>query len=136
MTGILPAGMGMRVRRLGFTTAMVDDDGMEGFSTGMRLGAFAQFLSRPAPYPMACLDKRMDILYRSFLMSVRSLPSFISRRVIRGRYLFLDLDPPATEELAVIFAFGYHPEVTTYGLAGGSRPTIQFRKTGVAESCP
>jgi len=37
-------------------------------------------------------------------MSVRSLPSLISRRVIRGRYLFLDLDPPATEDLAVTCA--------------------------------
>jgi len=29
------------------------------------------------------------------------IPSFISPRVIRGRYLFLDLDPPATTDLAV-----------------------------------
>jgi AraC-like DNA-binding protein len=37
-------------------------------------------------------------------MSGGPLPSFISRRVIRGRYLFLDLDPPATEDLAVTCA--------------------------------
>lgn len=37
-------------------------------------------------------------------MSGRPLPSFISRRVIRGRYLFLDLDPPATTDLAVTCA--------------------------------
>ncbi|MEI8234885.1 MAG: AraC family transcriptional regulator [Verrucomicrobiota bacterium] len=32
------------------------------------------------------------------------LPSFISRRVIRGRYLFLDLNPPAATDLAVTCA--------------------------------
>lgn len=37
-------------------------------------------------------------------MSVRPLPGFISRRVIRGRYLFLDLDPPAGTDLAVTCA--------------------------------
>lgn len=31
-------------------------------------------------------------------------PSFISRRVVRGRYLFLDLDPPADTDLAVTCA--------------------------------
>ena len=34
-------------------------------------------------------------------MPVRSLPSFISRRVIRGRYVFLNLNPIATKDLAV-----------------------------------
>ena len=37
-------------------------------------------------------------------MSGRPLPSFISRRVIRGRYLFLELDPPAATDLAVTCA--------------------------------
>jgi AraC-like DNA-binding protein len=37
-------------------------------------------------------------------MSGKPLPSFISRRVIRGRYLFLDLDPPAATDLAVTCA--------------------------------
>ena len=37
-------------------------------------------------------------------MSGEALPSFISRRVVRGRYLFLDLDPPAATELAVTCA--------------------------------
>jgi AraC-like DNA-binding protein len=32
------------------------------------------------------------------------LPSFISQRVIRGRYVFLDLDPPAATDLAVTCA--------------------------------
>jgi len=32
------------------------------------------------------------------------IPSFISRRVLQGRYLFLDLDPPAATELAVTCA--------------------------------
>lgn len=32
------------------------------------------------------------------------IPSFISRRVVQGRYLFLDLDPPATTDLAVACA--------------------------------
>lgn len=37
-------------------------------------------------------------------MPARPLPGFISRRVIRGRYLFLNLDPPASTELAVTCA--------------------------------
>jgi AraC-like DNA-binding protein len=37
-------------------------------------------------------------------MSERPLPSFISQRVIRGRYLFLDLDPPAATDLTVTCA--------------------------------
>jgi AraC-like DNA-binding protein len=37
-------------------------------------------------------------------MSGEPLPSFISRRIIRGRYLFLDLDPPDATELAVTCA--------------------------------
>jgi AraC-like DNA-binding protein len=37
-------------------------------------------------------------------VSRESLPSFISRRIIRGRYLFLDLDPPAATDLAVTCA--------------------------------
>jgi len=45
----------------------------------------------------------MDIFIR-FCVSRESLPSFISRRVIRGRYLFLDLDPPAATDLAVTCA--------------------------------
>src|ERR1019366_2972745 len=32
------------------------------------------------------------------------IPSFISRRVMRGRYLFRDLDPPAQTDLAVTCA--------------------------------
>jgi AraC-like DNA-binding protein len=45
----------------------------------------------------------MDIFYR-FSVSSESLPGFISRRIVRGRYLFLDLDPPPTTELAVTSA--------------------------------
>jgi len=37
-------------------------------------------------------------------MAGRPLPSFISSRVIRGRYVFLDLDPPAGTDLAVTCA--------------------------------
>jgi len=37
-------------------------------------------------------------------MSGVQIPSFISRRVTQGRYLFLDLDPPATTDLAVTCA--------------------------------
>jgi len=37
-------------------------------------------------------------------MSSPALPSFISRRVLRGRYLFLSQDPPAATDLAVICA--------------------------------
>ncbi|HMD59978.1 MAG TPA: AraC family ligand binding domain-containing protein, partial [Opitutaceae bacterium] len=37
-------------------------------------------------------------------MPGEKMPSFISRRVIRGRYLFLDLDPPAATDLAVTCA--------------------------------
>jgi AraC-like DNA-binding protein len=46
----------------------------------------------------------MDIFYRLLPMSAELLPSFISRRVIRGRYLFLDLDPSARTDLAVTCA--------------------------------
>ncbi|MFZ4777248.1 MAG: helix-turn-helix transcriptional regulator [Terrimicrobiaceae bacterium] len=52
---------------------------------------------------MATIDKMMDIFYH-FIMSPRPLPGFISRRVLRGRYLFLNLDPPASTELAVTCA--------------------------------
>jgi AraC-like DNA-binding protein len=52
---------------------------------------------------MARLDKMMDIFYR-LSVARQSLPSFISRRVVRGRYLFLDLDPPAATDLAVTCA--------------------------------
>jgi len=45
----------------------------------------------------------MDIFYR-FLVSTGALPGFISRRVARGRYLFLDLDPPSATDLAVTCA--------------------------------
>jgi hypothetical protein len=44
------------------------------------------------------------IFFIRFCVSRESLPSFISRRVIRGRYLFLDLDPPAATDLAVTCA--------------------------------
>jgi AraC-like DNA-binding protein len=37
-------------------------------------------------------------------MSARPPPNFISPRVIRGRYVFLDLAPPATTDLAVTCA--------------------------------
>jgi len=44
------------------------------------------------------------IFFIRYCVSRESLPSFISRRVIRGRYLFLDLDPPAATDLAVTCA--------------------------------
>jgi AraC-like DNA-binding protein len=37
-------------------------------------------------------------------MSGEKIPGFICKRVIRGRYLFLDLDPPAETDLAVACA--------------------------------
>ena len=45
----------------------------------------------------------MDIFYL-FKMPENALPNFISQRVLRGRYLFLDLDPPTTTELTVTCA--------------------------------
>jgi len=37
-------------------------------------------------------------------MPARKLPSFIAQRIIRGRYLFLNLNPPSTTDLAVTCA--------------------------------
>jgi AraC-like DNA-binding protein len=44
------------------------------------------------------------IFFTVLRVSKEALPSFISRRVVRGRYLFLDLDPPAATDLAVTCA--------------------------------
>ena len=52
---------------------------------------------------MAAVDKKMDIFYHS-QMGERPLPNFISQRVIRGRYLFLDLDTPDSSDLIVTCA--------------------------------
>jgi hypothetical protein len=66
MTGIFPTGIGMRGTKMDFTAA-AEDEGMEGISIGMAgmgLSAFGPYYSRPAPHPMARLDKNMDIFYR------------------------------------------------------------------------
>ncbi len=42
------------------------------------------------------IDKMMDLFYLACVMTRPVLPAFISRNVLRGRYLFLDLQPDAT----------------------------------------
>ena len=52
---------------------------------------------------MPSLDKRMDLFDRPCYVS-RPPPNFISPRIIRGSYVFLDLDPLAETDLAVTCA--------------------------------
>lgn len=51
---------------------------------------------------MAALDKKMDVFYRGFMPT--PLPSFISKRVLRGRYLFFKPRPQPSPDLSVTYA--------------------------------
>lgn len=53
---------------------------------------------------MSPVDRWMDILDRMTTEGIRRRPAFISRQVVRGRYVFVDLQPPSETPLSLVCA--------------------------------